>query len=357
MGVVRILFLSDTHLGFDWPLRPRIQRRRRGPDFFRNYERALEPARRGEVDCVVHGGDILYRSKVPPMLVEMAFEPLKTLADEGVPIYIVPGNHERSVIPRGLLAQHPGIQVFDRPQTYLLHLDGFSLGLSGFPCILNNVRTDFTTVVEATGWRNARAHGYVLCMHQAVDGAVVGPADFMFKNDKDVVRPSDIPAEFGAALSGHIHRFQVLTKDLHGDPLDTPIFYPGSIERTSFAEKDEKKGYLILELEIEDGESRIHNWCFHELPTRPMVRVDLDARRMLVDFEGALRTVLDKLPKDGIVSLRFHGPLGEEALSVLRAPSLRSIAPTTMNVSVKYVNEGASTRAHKEKSLSEFLSS
>ena len=74
---MRVLFLSDTHLGFDMPFRPRIKRRRRGPDFFRNFERALAPARSGEVDCVVHGGDILYRSKVPAELVAMAFEPLK----------------------------------------------------------------------------------------------------------------------------------------------------------------------------------------------------------------------------------------------------------------------------------------
>ena len=53
---------------------------------------------------------------------------------------------------------------------------------------------------------------------------------------------------FLAVLSGHIHRFQVLTKDLWGRPIKIPILYPGSIERTSFAEKDEPKGYLKVEL-------------------------------------------------------------------------------------------------------------
>jgi hypothetical protein len=41
MGIIRILFLADTHLGFDLPFRPRIQRRRRGPEFFANFKRAL----------------------------------------------------------------------------------------------------------------------------------------------------------------------------------------------------------------------------------------------------------------------------------------------------------------------------
>ena len=118
MGIIRILFMADTHLGFDLPFRPRIKWRRRGPDFFANFERALLPALNGEVDAVVHGGDVLYRSKVPARLVEMAFEPLKRVAAAGVPVYLVPGNHERSTVPHGHLAAHPNIYLFDRPRTY-----------------------------------------------------------------------------------------------------------------------------------------------------------------------------------------------------------------------------------------------
>jgi 3',5'-cyclic AMP phosphodiesterase CpdA len=64
-AVARILLIADTHLGIDLPLRPRVQRRRRGHDFFANLDRALQPALDGEVDAVVHGGDLYYRSRVP----------------------------------------------------------------------------------------------------------------------------------------------------------------------------------------------------------------------------------------------------------------------------------------------------
>jgi len=60
-ALMRVLFVADTHLGFDLPARPRVDRRRRGPDFFACFVRALEPALRGEADVVVHGGDLLYR--------------------------------------------------------------------------------------------------------------------------------------------------------------------------------------------------------------------------------------------------------------------------------------------------------
>ena len=106
VGIVaepRILLLGDTHVGFDTPLRPRIERRRRGPAFLANFERALAPARRGEVDLVVHGGDLLHRSQLPASLVQAALAPLLALADRGLPIFLVPGNHERSRIPYPLL--------------------------------------------------------------------------------------------------------------------------------------------------------------------------------------------------------------------------------------------------------------
>jgi DNA repair exonuclease SbcCD nuclease subunit len=336
MSGIKILFLSDTHLGFDLPFRPRIERRRRGDDFFANFERALEPARQGKVDCVVHGGDILYRSKVPAELVAMAFQPLKQLADQGMPVYVVPGNHERSGIPYGLLAHHPKIHLFDRPKTFGLDVNGFRLGLAGFPCVRNGIRRSFRKELEKTGWQNESADGYILCMHQSVEGAVVGPVDYVFRNHQDVISASDIPSGFAAILSGHIHRFQVLTRDLRGKLMSAPVFYPGSIERTSFAEKDEKKGYLFLE--VGPG-GKLTRWRFCELPARPMLQVELDAHRMKrTELKRSLESLLTKLPSDGVVRVRISGQVQKEALPVLIAASLRALAPPTMNLSVKLVD-------------------
>jgi DNA repair exonuclease SbcCD nuclease subunit len=214
MGLIRILLIADTHLGFDLPFRPRIKRRRRGPDFFANFARALMPALRGEVDAVVHGGDVLYRSKVPARLVEMAFEPLKRVADSGVPVYLVPGNHERSTVPHGHLAAHHNIHLFDRPRTYHLQTASGSLALAGFPFVRTGIRKYFLSRVAQTGWQHTQADTHILCIHQSVDGAAVGPVGYTFRYAQDVIRSSDIPPGFTAVLAGHIHRFQVLQKDL-----------------------------------------------------------------------------------------------------------------------------------------------
>lgn len=334
MGMMRILLLADTHLGFDYAFHPRIVRRRRGPDFFRNFRKALEPAFRNEVDLIVHAGDILYRSRVPARLVDMAFEPLRAVADKGVRVCIVPGNHERSNIPFRILAAHQNIHIFDEPITFYLEKQNFRLALAGFPFVRKGIRKKFRHMVKSTAYQNIHADCHVLCMHQSVDGCTMGPYDFMMRGGDDVVDIHDIPSTFCCVLSGHMHRSQVLEAGPGGSALRVPILYPGSVERTSFAEKDEKKGYIILEIH-RDGtqKAKLQTWTFHELPTRPMVSLEYDCARES-PFPSWLQQQLNSLPKDSIVKIRIHGVLDRHVQKAIGAASLRTMTPETMNVHV-----------------------
>jgi exonuclease SbcD len=337
----RILFLSDTHLGLDLPERPRVARRRRGPDFFASFERALAPALRGEADLVVHGGDVLFRSRVPPSLVARAFAPLKRVAERGVPVCVVPGNHERSHIPHPELARHPRILVFDRPRTFRITVGGLALALAGFPFVRHGLHQGFRAHLADTGWRDVRADARLLCLHQCVEGATVGPRGFTFRDGDDVIRAGDLPGSFAGILAGHVHRSQVLTQDLRGKPLSAPVLYAGSTERTSFAERDEGKGFLRIEVEADgSGRGRIRSWRFDSLPSRPMVQLDLPAAGL--DGRGlapALSSVLGRQHPDAVVRLKIHGrPIGVGD-PVLRAASLRALVPSTMNVSVRLADD------------------
>jgi exonuclease SbcD len=337
MAIVRILFLADTHLGFDYPFRPRVEKNRRGPNFFANFDRALEHVSRERIDLVIHGGDILFRSKVPAGLVDMAFAPLRKLADRGIPVYVVPGNHERSGIPFRLLAEHPRIHIFDYPRTFRHLCNGVHLALAGFPCVRDSIRADFPRILEQTGWKDAPSDISLLCMHQCVEGATVGPNDFTFRNGDDVIRAADIPDGFTAVLSGHIHRFQVLTRDLRGYPLHSPVLYPGSVERTSFAEMDEPKGYLVLELDTGASGKPALRWRFHDLPARPMAAVTLAVEGMTApDITRKLRSLLAGIPENGVVKIRIQGEPSAGAYPALNAASLRALAPEKMNLELSF---------------------
>jgi len=332
-GAIRVLLLADTHLGVDLPFRPRIERRRRGHDFFANFERALQPALDGEVDLVVHGGDLLYRSRVPPALVEMAMAPLVRVADRGTPVYLVPGNHERSRIPLHLWTAHPNLHIFDRPRTFLYDGPPGPLALSGFP-FARAVRDQFSHLVAETGFGEQRSIPSLLCIHQAVEGAQVGVSNYTFRVGPDVVAGADIPSGLAAVLSGHIHRAQVLTHDLGGHPLAAPVVYPGSVERTSFAEREEPKGYLLLALDTTSQPGgALGGLSFVPLPARPMVALDFaPAAPGAGAVASELAGELEALDPESIVRIRLTGPHATAARSVLRAARLRELAPSTMNI-------------------------
>lgn len=332
---VRVLLLADTHLGFDHPVAPRVRRRRRGPDFLENYLRALEPAFRGEADLVVHGGDVFDHPRVPHTLVAQAFEPLRRLADQGVPVFVVPGNHERSRIPHGRFALHPLIHVFDRPSTFRIRLGGLRVALFGFPYERDGVRLRLEERLAGTGWRPDEDDVALLCVHHCFQGATVGPSGFTFRHGPDVIRSRDIPRGVAAVLTGHVHRHQVLTRDLAGRALGAPVLYPGSVERTAFAEMAEAKGFLLLDLEPGGSGGRLVRWRFRELPTRPMILTDVGATgRPAGGLEHEVRAAVERAPRDAVLRIRVHGPVGVHERSVLSAAAMRMLAPPEMNVEI-----------------------
>ncbi len=322
--LVRILLLGDTHLGFDEPVHARVERRRRGAEFFANFERALAPAFRGEVDVVVHGGDVFDHPDVPAAIVEQAFRPFARVGAAGIPVFVVPGNHERSRMPFPLLAVHRNVFVFDRPKTFRVELAGVAVALSGFP-FARDVRARFVGLAADTGHAaHADSAVRLLCIHQAVEGAKVGTPEFIFDRGDDVIRGRDLPAGFAAVLSGHIHRGQRLTRALDGRPLAAPVYYPGSVERKAFVERNETKGYLVLHVRPSPEGGRIERHEWFPLPARPMVRLALPRGTTGTVLRGRLAA----LPPDAVVRV----DLADEDLAALTAADLRAAAPPTMNV-------------------------
>ena len=243
---LRVLFVSDTHLGFDLPLRPRVERRRRGPDFFACFERALEPARRGEADVVVHGGDLLYRSRVPASLVSRALQPAGAGGRRGG-ARASPARQPRArrdPLPAPGRARAPprvarAVHGRDRAARAARGLRRVSPTRAA--C---GRRSRRCSPPRATG-RSRRTRG-CSASTSASKAPPAGPRPgFTFRDGDDVVRASDLPGDVAVVLCGHVHRHQVLRRDLRGRPLPAPVVYAGSVERTSFAERDEAKGFVM----------------------------------------------------------------------------------------------------------------
>ncbi|NND34291.1 MAG: DNA repair exonuclease, partial [Saprospiraceae bacterium] len=264
-----ILFFADSHLGFDFPVRPRSKTKRRGGDFFTNFEYILQTALEQQVDLVIHGGDLFDRSKVHPSIVNKAYDRLFDFVDSGIPLALIPGNHDRSTLPTSLFLQHPNLYIFYEPRVYNLNLKNQFFQIAGFPFI-RNIGQEIISVVDDLEKRLSKGSTSLLCMHQAIQGATVGPANYTFHPGPQVISKKDLKSSFNLYLSGHIHRHQII--HVHHEDRSTPFIYPGSIERTSFAERDEEKGFVYLEFNSKET-PRI---TFEQLPSRPMQQIKIE---------------------------------------------------------------------------------
>lgn len=332
MSSLRIVFLADTHLGFDYPVKPRIQRRRRGPDFFDNFHKVLDYARQTRPHLVVHGGDLFFRARIPHKIVAMVYEILFDFAQDGIPIFIVPGNHERSILPASLFLNHPNIFIFDKPTTFTFDLDNVTVSLTGFPCQRSSVRDKFSGLLDQSGWHDNSGGLKLLCLHQTVEGAQVGPSGFTFRDGKDVIPLGALPPDAAAILAGHIHRQQILGGLGEGGGRTPPVIYPGSIERTSFAEREERKGFYELQFSQPDGGLwGVERLNFIELPARPMVNLYLDGSVTADNLRDVIQGSISVMAEDAVVRFKCSPDLDPQVRKLMTGIFLRSVLPESMN--------------------------
>lgn len=243
---MRILHLSDTHLGAVLSARGADRGWSRASEHLASMETALAPALERRVDLVLHTGDLFDRSTPPPDAVAAAIVLLHRVARR-VPVVLMPGNHDRKGLA-GHLTEGPNLHIVDAPVR--LVLGGLALGVVPY-------------VREAPGWaeaaRTATGPGVdLLLAHQSFHGARVPGFRFNAGHLPETVGEWQIPRGARWIASGHIHPRQVLR--LGG----ATVVYTGSTERTSYSEQHETKGYTVWEFES------AARWRFVDLPTRPM---------------------------------------------------------------------------------------
>lgn len=281
---IRFLHLSDTHFGVHYALNPRNPLRREyGELFFRKVEDIIREAIAiHKIDFIIHSGDFFNRSKPPPEIVDRGVKPFQYAARKGIPVFIIPGNHEKSRLPVGLLSfSNDKLNIISKPCSYLFEKNGISIKITGIPYIRYKARNNFFYILKKA-WNNfsnptsTRFDYSILIVHQLFKGSRL--ENYTFSRGHDVIPTFQGLRKFNYVACGHVHRFQFLyekkspflkstnkyylveqnqrTGNWHFDTncsknLQFPkpiIAYAGSLERVSFMERNEPKGYLIGEI-------------------------------------------------------------------------------------------------------------
>ncbi len=243
-------------------------RRRWAGSIEANFSTVVEHALETGADLFIHSGDLFNKHYILRETMEELVGPILGLGRKGVPVLIIPGNHERSEFPFELFQGAPNVFVFDRPKSLVLRLEGYAIGFAGFPFIRNDSRRNFLRALEETEYIGLRADLNFLVTHQAFDQAKVGSGHFTFKAGRpDTVSREGLPVDFDYVAAGHIHLHQVLSHPLRPQ---MRIVYPGAIQRMSFAEMDEEKGFVVGEI----AQGRIET-SFVPLPACSMEIVEI----------------------------------------------------------------------------------
>ncbi len=301
---MKFVHTADTHLGFEITRVAQSDpggRGRRADAIYRNFLSTVRHVLEIEADFFIHSGDLFNKYYIPREILDELVRPLDELIAAGVRVLIIPGNHERSEFPFDLFHGQEGVFVFDRPGSVCLRVDGYSVGIAGFPFIREHSKRLFFEALHETEYWGMKADLNILVTHQAFDQAVVGPNGFIFRGTRsDTVLREAVPPDFDYIAAGHIHRYQVLPHPLKPR---LHFVYPGSIQRMSFAEKDEEKGFVEGELLNDRIETR-----FLPLPAYEMEMVEIQAAGLSsAECEKAIRDQFWRCHQDLVLRFNLAG--------------------------------------------------
>jgi exonuclease SbcD len=298
------------------------------------------------VDAVIVSGDIYDRSVPPAAAVELLDDVLnKICSDLGVPVLIIPGNHDGAERLRFGSRQFrkAGLHIMGElnriTAPVMINGAGFEVSFYGIPyhdpeTVRNQFGVDVSTHDETHAYlveqiKGAKPEGAlsVLISHCFIDGA----------EEADSERPLSIGgadrvsfepfAVFDYVALGHLHSPQWKGHQ--------HIRYSGSILKYSFSEQHHNKGVTLVEMDSNGLKSTMH------LPLKPL-------RDMRI-IEGELKALLEQGKLD---------PRNEDYLLVRLTDrhaildpmgKLREVYPNTLHLEKLGMLETGEQRVDREK--------
>ena len=337
--MLHLLHLADIHFGMEnyGRLDPASGLNRRLLDFSSSVHTAIDYALDHNVHLAIFAGDI-YKHRDPDPSWQRAFAGcVRRLAEAGVPVVILVGNHDQ---PNTLGKAHaveifdtlalPRVTVISQPQLHTIQTAAGPVQVAGFPYMtrsfmLSREQYKELSIPDAHKLMVQQADiilrdfaqqldpslPAVLTLHGSVANAVLSSEQSIMMVGHDPLIPLSSltdPAWDYVAL-GHIHRHQDLNRGAQ-----PPVVYAGSIERIDFGEEREDKGFVWAQ--VEKGHTV---FTFVPVAARRFATLRLDARNgdplELLDRELAAHDINDAIVRVIVTMDAEHiGPLDERRL-------------------------------------------
>jgi len=326
MSAIKVMHFGDVHLGIEryGKLDPETGLNSRIMDFKRALLSAIEKALDARVQLALFAGDA-YKSRDPSQTHQREFAScIRGLTDAGVKVVMVTGNHDlpsaRGRANAIEIYRTLGVEnviVISKPEVVLVETQAGPIQVAGMPYlvksnVLSRDELRNRTIQEVTDLMVQKYTQYIayLASQLKPDIPSVLLGHFWIKNAKvtgetgylNVAEPEILVSEvanpaFDYVAMGHIHKYQDLN-----DGKRPPVVYCGSIERIDFSERNDDKGFVLVD--IEKGNVKYE---FISVPTRPFVEIDIDA-----DTEDPTTRIVEEImarPIDNaVVKVTYHIP-------------------------------------------------
>ncbi len=324
MGAIRLLHFADLHIGIEnyGRLDPETGVNSRVLDFLGRLDEVVEYALNHEADLVLFAGDA-YKTRDPNPTYQRAFaRRVKKLADAGIPVVLLVGNHDLPSMPQ----RASSVDIFHTlavPNVYvgreeallriptrrgpvqvavvpfpvrqrLLSSEEFrGLSLEQLDKALQQIVTEN---IQALARQVDPGIPAVLAAHLSVSGATYGSErGVMIGRDTVVLLSALADPVWDYVALGHIHKHQSLNGNGH-----PPVVYAGGLERIDFGEEGEPRGFCWVHLQR--GET---TWQFVEVAARRFVTIRADLRREADPLGALSRAVAAHDLRDAVVRVEM----------------------------------------------------
>jgi exonuclease SbcD len=344
--MVKILHFADAHIDMANYGRhdPETGLPLRVMDFLRSLDEIVTSAIEEKVDMVIFAGDA-YKDRSPAPTYQREWgRRIMQLSRAGILTLLLTGNHDISpATGRAHAIQEfdtlgvPHVRVISKPQCLKPDdLEGLPVQVLALPWVS---RSGLMASLELGGAEPEKVYAELgarlselvenwlksadpnlptlLTAHASVEGAQYGTERMVMLGNDLVLPPALVKDKrLDYVALGHIHKPQNLNEGGH-----PPVIYPGSIERVDFGEAQDKKFFILAE--VEKGETRV---TWRELENiRPFIDIHVE----LETNEAINPTLQSALPSpealEGAV-VRFVIEYNREWEPLIDEAALRALA-------------------------------
>lgn len=259
-------------------------------DTFSNFEAAVDWALEKDVEAFFIAGDVFNRPSIPKDLVVRFVRSLSPLVKDGVQVYIITGQHD--MFSNGTTSLSLLREVLDEWGTtdlvtvidngwakrelpwkkdVVVRSEPSYVWMVPFSADIKKHLKEAVEDVKATV-----AADKILLVHTAFTGSVVGSQEHVLVTQID----PQIAKHFDIVLAGDIHKRQRLGQK---------IYYPGSLIRQNFGERDYEVGF---------------NWFDEDVKASPIKITLVDRLYVVIDINGDYD--LERVEEGSIVKIDYH---------------------------------------------------